>query len=299
MTLLHFLQQILSHGCGRFLSCYVVLLGLDRVEEIRRSGSKHQHRDYDREQKVRVRGPIVDDRAEREHAEHESEYSARYTKWTPVRPIAIRFVLAQAYECSELEGIRSQRTQKRQIDEHGAQPSIADDVMQRCGDHHADAGARDQRHVGSAASRVQVREHIGEVAIARDSEQQLAHAEDERVEAADEPNGEQPCEARGRAVVPKDRLVAIQQRRRGHSHLRGPGADHGVENDRAERDRHERRDGREQPQRHVLAGLDSLFHGQWQLLNAQVEPEREREPLDDALESVGELPVLLSDPLVV
>ncbi|TYZ62066.1 hypothetical protein PybrP1_010066 [[Pythium] brassicae (nom. inval.)] len=252
----------------------------------------------DRREEVRRLHTAVDDREQAERAQQEAHDGTRHAERRAVRTLAVRLVHAQADERHELERVRHERANEREVDQNRAEAHVANDEVQQNRDEEADGAARDERHVRRVVRR-HFRERVREVAVAGDRVQQAPHAVDERVEAADEAHNEQPREARRCAVVAKDRLVAVEQRRARRRDRRRTGADHRVEDHGREREHDERRDGRDEAARHVLLRLDRVLDRKRQLLNAEVEPEREREALDHAVQPAGKLPVLLHDPLVV
>ncbi|KAJ8554807.1 hypothetical protein ON010_g9677 [Phytophthora cinnamomi] len=178
-----------------------------------------------------------------------------------------------------LEAVGDHGSNEREVDHHRPKARVSNDEVQHQHNAKADRAAGDQRHVHRASRRVQRRQDMRQVSIARNSVQQLAHAEHERVEARNKPQNQHPREPR------RDFFSA--------------GGDHRVEDDGAKRQHDQGGDRRHKPNRHIPLRVDGHLDCKWQLLDTQVEPQRERIALDRSIPSTRVLPVDSRHPLTI
>ncbi|KAJ8554806.1 hypothetical protein ON010_g9675 [Phytophthora cinnamomi] len=274
-------HEVLAEFLGRHGAVAHLQARLHAVHEVHGANDEitdgHQHR---REEHP-ARGAAVDDGHQREYAQDDADDCTGDTEGALVRTGTLRFSNTQHDESRKLK-----------------QTSVADGEVKHDDQHQRDNTSSDQRHICRSARRVQLGQDVGQVSVAGDSVEQLAHAEHERVEARDQSDNQNPRETRGGAVVAEHGLVASKERRRVDVDLIGAGADHRVEDDGAERDGDKSDNGGHEATGHVLGGLDRLVNGERQLLNAQVEPQRERSTLKNAVPSLV-VPVAVDHPVLV
>mmetsp|Transcript_57884 Transcript_57884/g.179889 ORF Transcript_57884/g.179889 Transcript_57884/m.179889 type:complete len:365 (-) Transcript_57884:448-1542(-) len=185
--------------------------------------------------------------------------------------------LAEVQEAGELHHVGEEGAQEAHGDGHAAEPvDIATrHEVQRQDDSQGTRRSRHKSRQRRARGATTVPEALGEMAVLGHLRKELPGGEDEAVQRCDQARDEDKPPPVRLVSNSESVAVSLKKRVRRLSHVFSARRDGGRDDERREGQKHQNGEGPVQPSRHVPLRVHGDLHGEWQLLDAEEEPERE------------------------
>ena len=194
---------------------------------------------------------------------------------TDVGPRHIGKSQSQHDERGHLQNVCQYRAEHRHVQQNGAHGAALRREVDGQGHCETQGRPGQQGPLRCFARAVRHRKKRGEIACPRERINLPAIRKNDGVKAGDQAGaGEQRQYARLH-TLPEDGLEAEKERLIGHRHFGHAGRDSGTQHHGQKRDGNQRHQAIEDAAGHIARGVVTLFGGQRQLLDSQVQPQRE------------------------